>query len=79
MTHKRLATEDELLEVIPMPRRVLKELRFRKKIPFYAPSYRIRLYDIEAVLAALDGFLVLPAPKRLRTPAERKRELAAGK
>jgi len=71
MTQKRLVTEDELLAIIPMPPRVLKELRFRRKIPFYAPSYRIRLYDVDAVLAALDGFIIKPATKPVRTPRER--------
>jgi hypothetical protein len=57
----RLLTEEQLLEIVPMPSRVLKELRFQRKIPFYSPSYRIRLYDLDAVLAALDGFQVLAA------------------
>src|SRR5260221_4603540 len=53
-----LVTEEELLKLIPMTSRVLKELRYRRKIPFYAPTYRIRLYDVEVVKKSLATVIV---------------------
>ena len=54
MPKRRLLTEAELMAEIPgLTKRLLRELRFRRKIPYYAPSYRVRLYDPEAVLEAL--------------------------
>jgi hypothetical protein len=55
MTKRRLIGEAELLAEIPgLTTRQLRELRHRRRIPFYAPSYRVRLYDAEAVLKALE-------------------------
>ncbi len=65
-----LVTEEELLKLIPMTSRVLKELRYRRKIPFYAPSYRIRLYDVAEVMKALAGFIVHPMARPPRNAAK---------
>ena len=55
MLKRRLLTEPELLAEMPwLTKRLLREMRFQKRIPFFALSYRIRLYDPEAILAALE-------------------------
>jgi hypothetical protein len=66
MSSQGLVTEEELLKLFPMTSRVLKELRYRRKIPFYAPSYRIRLYDPDEVKKALSGFIVHPMARQDR-------------
>lgn len=61
MSKRKLLTEAELMAEIPgLTKRLLRELRFRRRIPFYAPSYRVRLYDPEAVIKALE-FCVIEA------------------
>jgi hypothetical protein len=57
---RRLINEAQLLAELPgLSSRQLAELRYRKKIPFYSPTYRLRLYDLEAVLNALARFETL--------------------
>jgi hypothetical protein len=54
---REIINESQLLERIPgLTSRQLRELRLRRKIPYFAPSYRLRLYDPEAVLKALSRF-----------------------
>jgi hypothetical protein len=54
---RELLNEKQLLERIPgLTSRQLRELRFRRRIPYIAPSYRLRLYDPEAVVRALTRF-----------------------
>jgi hypothetical protein len=54
---RELLNEKQLLERIPgLTTRQLRELRLRRRIPYFAPSYRLRLYDLEAVLKALSRF-----------------------
>jgi hypothetical protein len=51
---REILNEKQLLERIPgLTRRQLAELRFRRRIPYIAASYRLRLYDPEAVIRAL--------------------------
>jgi hypothetical protein len=55
MPRRELLTESQLLERIPgLTSRQLKRLRLDRKIPYFAPSYRLRLYDAEAVITALE-------------------------
>jgi hypothetical protein len=49
---KRLVNEEELLEVVGLTSRQLKELRYRKVVPFIKIR-RTLLYDPEKVLDAL--------------------------
>jgi hypothetical protein len=52
---REIVTEKVLLELIPgLTPRQLRQLRLTKKIPYFSPSYRIRLYDPSAVLKALE-------------------------
>ena len=54
MKHERqILTEAELLERLPLNSRQLRELRFRKKIPYIVAGHRTLFYDFEAVLRAL--------------------------
>jgi hypothetical protein len=54
MSKPELLNEQQLLERIPgLTSRQLKRLRLSRRIPFYAASYRLRLYDFEAVIRAL--------------------------
>jgi hypothetical protein len=49
-----LVTEDRLLELIPaLTPRILRELRYRRRIPFVKLSYRRRLYDPKKIVRAL--------------------------
>jgi hypothetical protein len=48
--------EDELLQVIHLTPRVLRDLRRAKKIPFKKANQKRYLYNIDAVLAALPGY-----------------------
>jgi hypothetical protein len=72
MKAKGLVTEEELLKLIPMTSRILRQLRYKRKIPFYAPSYRIRLYDVDEVKQALSGFIVHPKMRQQMEEAEAK-------
>jgi hypothetical protein len=72
MKAKGLVTEEELLKLIPMTSRILRQLRYKRKIPFYAPSYRIRLYDVDEVKQALSGFIVHPKMQQPMEGAEAK-------
>jgi hypothetical protein len=59
MSQKTIIDEPKLLERLQgITNRTLKELRYRKKIRFYAPSYRIRLYCWEDVLEDLEKLAV---------------------
>jgi hypothetical protein len=49
---QRLVNEEELLEVVGLTSRQLKELRYRKVVPFIKIR-RTLLYDPEKVLDAL--------------------------
>ena len=51
---RKLVTEEELLTHIPITSRTLRELRFRRKIPYITLGHRTLLYDLEAVLRALN-------------------------
>lgn len=54
---REILNEKQLLERIPgLTSRQLRELRLRRRIPYISPSYRVRLYDPEAVLRALTRF-----------------------
>jgi hypothetical protein len=56
-----LVTESELIKKIPaLTSRILKELRYRRRIPFIRLSYRRRLYNPERVLKALTKLEVQP-------------------
>jgi hypothetical protein len=55
MIKRRLLTEKELLAEMPwMTSRMLRQLRFTRRIPYFAPSYRVRLYDPDKILQALE-------------------------
>jgi hypothetical protein len=72
---KRLLTEAELLEEFSwLNKRLLREMRYRRRIPFYAPSYRIRLYDPEAILKALGRYEIRPLQKEEQQAHESKTE-----
>lgn len=47
-------TEDELLQIIHIKPRLLRDLRRLKKIPFKTANQKVRLYDVEAVLNAME-------------------------
>jgi len=52
---KRIVNESQLLEHVPgVTSRELKTLRYKRKIPYLKISYRKRLYDVDAVIAALE-------------------------
>jgi len=51
---RKLLTEEQLLGYVPITKRQLRELRFKRKIPYHALGHRTLLYDLEAVLRALD-------------------------
>jgi hypothetical protein len=54
---RELLNEKQLLERIPgLTRRQLRELRYRRRIPYIAASARLRLYDSEAIIRALTRF-----------------------
>jgi hypothetical protein len=56
-----LLTESQLLKQIPaLNSRMLKELRYRRKIPFVKLSYRQRLYNPEKIIRALTKLEVQP-------------------
>jgi hypothetical protein len=48
-----LLKENELLEHVPINSRQLRELRFRKKIPYIPVGHRTLVYNLDAVLEAL--------------------------
>jgi hypothetical protein len=52
---RHIVSEKELLEIIPgLTSRQLKRLRLTRKIPYFEISYRVRTYDPESVLKALE-------------------------
>jgi hypothetical protein len=58
---EELLIESELIKRIPaLTSRILKELRYRRKIPFVRLSYRRRLYNPAKVLKALSKLEVQP-------------------
>jgi hypothetical protein len=65
MPRREVITEDELFARFPwLNKRRLRELRLRRKIPYFAPTYRTRLYDPEAVLRALERFEIVEVGAR---------------
>jgi len=54
--NRRLITEEELLQRVPMSSRQLRELRYLRKIPFVKLSSRLILYDPEKINEALSRF-----------------------
>jgi hypothetical protein len=59
MARREVVTEEELLKRFPwLNKRRLRQLRLTRRIPYFAPTYRTRLYDPEAVLCALERFEV---------------------
>jgi hypothetical protein len=56
-----LVTESELIKKIPaLNSRILKELRYRRRIPFVKLSYRRRLYNPDKIIKALTKLEVQP-------------------
>jgi hypothetical protein len=51
---RKLIAEDELLHHVPVTSRQLRELRFRRKIPYISLGHRTLLYDLDAVMRALE-------------------------
>jgi hypothetical protein len=49
-----LIEEEELLKHVPMTPRLLRELRYQRKIPFVRLSYRAIRYDLKKVMAAIE-------------------------
>jgi hypothetical protein len=53
MKERNLVTAEELLTLFPITPRQLRELRFRRKIPYITLGHRTIVYEPAAVLAAL--------------------------
>ena len=59
MASRRLLTEAQLIAELPfLTSNRLRYLREKRKIPFFAPGHRTRLYDPEAILKALEQYKV---------------------
>lgn len=54
MLRRRLINEEELLQLIPITSRQLRDYRTHRRIPFIKLSSRVILYDPEKVATALD-------------------------
>jgi hypothetical protein len=67
MTREILTEKELLLRFHWLTKRQLRELRLRRKIPYFAPSYRVRLYDPEAVLRALERFEIVEVGARRKS------------
>jgi hypothetical protein len=48
--------ETELIKIIHVTPRLLRDMRREKKIPFKSPNQKVRLYNVEAVLAAMPDY-----------------------
>jgi hypothetical protein len=58
---EELVTESQLIKKIPaLNSRILRELRYRRKIPFVRLSYRRRLYNPARIIAALTQLEIQP-------------------
>jgi hypothetical protein len=65
--HREVVTEGDLLKLIPgLTSRQLRQLRLTRKIPYFAPSYRVRLYDPAAVIRALERLEILEVGSQRR-------------
>jgi hypothetical protein len=51
-----LVTEKELMAIIHLTPRELRDMRRQKKIPYRKVTQKRYLYDVEAVLAAIPDF-----------------------
>jgi hypothetical protein len=58
---KRLLKEKELLEVVRIPSRLLRDLRARRLIPFVKLNSKTILYDADRVLESLSKYERLEA------------------
>jgi hypothetical protein len=58
---KQLVKEKELLQVVRIPSRQLRDLRKDRKIPFLKIGSKTILYDVEKIIAALEKYERLAA------------------